>query len=173
MDQNRGSLTMKFKGTFRAMKFDLDGYRRAVDKHLRETIAMALMEWLEATVLAEIPVWSGASRATFLAVARHIQYSIPIFSVAPVNRVGQGMAESVGELETDSAKGRYVFKYSTTLPWLIVNEYFDATQWGFNLKKPGPYNFQLKGQLAFESFAANVRLPNPLPYIKPIPIKVG
>ena len=31
-------------------------------------IAQALMAWLEA-VLAEIPVWSGASRATFVKLA--------------------------------------------------------------------------------------------------------
>ena len=140
---------MKFTGTLVAPRIDLAKYRKALDKHLRETIAQALMEWLEATVLAEVPVWSGASRATFLQLARNIEYNIPIFPVAP-SRVGRGMSESNGSLETDEAKGRYVFKYQTTLPWLIINEYFDATQWGFHLKKPGPYDFQSKGQAAFQ-----------------------
>ena len=140
---------MKFTGTLVAPRIDLAKYRKVFDKHLRETIAQALMEWLEATVLAEVPVWSGASRATFLQLARNIEYNIPIFPVAP-SRVGRGMSESNGSLETDEAKGRYVFKYQTTLPWLIINEYFDATQWGFHLKKPGPYDFQNKGQAAFQ-----------------------
>ena len=99
---------MKFTGTLRAPRIDLDKYRRVLDKHLREAIAQAIMEWLEATVLAEVPVWSGASRATFLALARNIEYNIPIFPVAP-SRVGRGMAESSGSLETDAMKGRYVF----------------------------------------------------------------
>ena len=74
---------MKFTGTLVAPRIDLAKYRKALDKHLRETIAQALMEWLEATVLAEVPVWSGASRATFLQLARNIEYNIPIFPVAP------------------------------------------------------------------------------------------
>ncbi len=156
---------MKFTGTLRAPRIDLDKYRRVLDKQLREDIAQAIMQWLEATVLAEVPVWSGASRATFLALARNIEYNIPISPVAP-SRVGRGMAESSGSLETDAMKGRYVFQYQTTLPWLIVNEYFDATQWGFHLKKPGPYDFQKKGEAAFRSFAENVRLPNPFECLK-------
>ena len=127
---NERFLTMKFTGSLAAPRLDLSAYRRAMDKHLREAIAQALMAWLEATVLAEVPVWSGASRATFRALANHIEYNIPIFPVAP-SRISRGEAESSGSLETDEAKGRYVFKYQTTLPWLLINEYFDATQWGF------------------------------------------
>ena len=104
-----------------APRIDLDKYRRVLDRQLREDIAQAIMQWLEATVLAEVPVWSGASRATFLALARNIEYNIPISPVAP-SRVGRGMAESSGSLETDAMKGRYVFNYSTTLPWLCINE---------------------------------------------------
>jgi hypothetical protein len=161
---------MKFTGTLRAPRIDLDKYRRVLDKHLREAIAQALTEWLEATVMAEVPVWSGASRATFLALARNIEYNIPIFPVAP-SRISRGVSESSGSLEADEMKGRYVFTYQTTLPWLIINEYFDATQWGFHLKKPGPYDFQKKGAAAFRRFAENVRLPNPFECLKP-PTKI-
>ena len=69
-------------------------------------------------------------------------------------------------------KGRYVFTVPTTLPWLIINEYFDATQWGFHLKKPGPYDFQKKGQAAFRKFAETVRLPDPFECLKSTKIKV-
>ena len=162
---------MKFTGTLRAPRIDLDKYRRVLDKHLRETLAQAIVEWLEATVIAEVPVWSGASRATFLALARNIEYNIPISPVAP-SRVGRGTAESSGSLETDAMKGRYVFNYSTTLPWLCINEVADATQWGFHLKKPGPYDFQKKGEAAFRKAAATVRLPNPFECLKSTKIKV-
>ena len=101
---------MKFTGTLVAPRIDMAKYRNVLDKHLRETIAQAIVGWLEATVLAEVPVWSGASRATFLALARNIEYNIPIFPVAP-SRVDRGMAESSGSLEADAMKGRYVFTY--------------------------------------------------------------
>jgi hypothetical protein len=162
---------MKFTGTLRAPRIDLDKYRRLLDKQLREAIAQALREWLEATVLAEVPVWSGASRATFLALARNIEYDIPIFPEVP-SRTAQGVAESSGSLEADAMKGRYVFTYQTTLPWLVVNEYFDATQWGFHLRKPGPYDFQNQGAVAFRKFAESVRLPNPFACLKVTKTKV-
>ena len=63
--------------------------------------------------------------------------------------------------------------YTTSLPWLIINEYFDATQWGFHLKKPGPYDFQAKGLAAFLKFAEKVRLPDPFSCLKFAQIKVG
>ena len=162
---------MRFTGTLVAPRIDMAKYRSVLDKHLRETIAQAIMDWLEMTVLAEVPVWSGASRATFLALARNIEYNIPISPVAP-SRVGRGTAESSGSLETDAMKGRYVFNYSTTLPWLCINEVADATQWGFHLKKPGPYDFQKKGEAAFRKFAENLRLPDPFTCLKCTKIKV-
>ena len=163
---------MKFTGTFRAPRFNLTGYRKAVDNHFREVMAGAIMEWLEATVMTKVPVWSGASRATFIALARNIGYNIPIFPVAP-SRTSRGEAESLGHLDVgDSKPGRYLFTYKTTLPWLIINEYFDATQWGFNLRDPGPYHFQEAGAVCFRKLAENVRLPSPLPYLKSTPIKV-
>ena len=102
---------MKFTGTLVAPRIDMAKYRSVLDKHLREAIAQAIVGWLEATVLAEVPVWSGASRATFLALARNIEYNIPIFPVAP-SRVDRGMSESSGSLEADAMKGRYVFHVS-------------------------------------------------------------
>ncbi len=163
---------MKFTGALISPRFSLTAYRRAMDKCLREAVAQAVMEWLEATVIAEVPVWSGASRATFIALGRKIEYNIPIFPAAP-SRTSQGEAQSDGDLVADPMTGRYVFTYMTTLPWLIVNEYFDATVWGFHLKKPGPYEFQLKGQAAFRKFAQTVRLPNPFDSLKLRRIKVG
>jgi hypothetical protein len=163
---------MKFTGTLRAARIDMQKYRAALDACLREAISQGLMEWLEATVIAEVPVWSGASRATFLALARNIEYNIPIFPVVP-SRVGQGVSQSSGTLEANAGTGRYIFSYQTTLPWLIVNEYFDATQWGFHLKKPGPYHFQSKGEAAFRKFAERVRLPDPFTCLKTIKIKVS
>lgn len=162
---------MKFTGTLMAPRLNVAQYRAALDKYMHEIMVQAVTVWLETTVMAEVPVWSGASRATFLALARKIEYGIPILPVA-LSREDQGEAQSTGELDLGQTKaGQYVFTYSTTLPWLIINEYFDATQWGFHLHKPGPYAFQPKGAAAFLKFAETVRLPNPQFSVQPI--KVG
>ncbi len=163
---------MKFTGTLLAPSIDLAKYRRLLDARLREALAQALVRWLEATVIAEVPVWSGASRATFLALARNIEYNIPIAPVAP-SRTSQGEAASSGSWDVDESRGRYLFTYQTTLPWLIINEYFDATQWGFHLKRPGPYDFQTKGAAAFREEARTVQLPDPFACLTTEKIKVG
>ena len=66
----RRFLTMKFTGNslHRASTWQVPP---ALDKPLREASPRRSCSWLEATVMAEVPVWSGASRATFLAVAQH------------------------------------------------------------------------------------------------------
>ena len=67
--------------------------------------------------------------------------------------------------------GEYSFSYSTTLPWLIWNEYHNAnvepdpTLFG-RLTKPGPYNFQAVGARAFMAFADKVDLLPVAPYVK-------
>jgi hypothetical protein len=166
---------MKFTGTLSKPHLDLTAYRKVLDKHLREALAQALMEWLEATVLAMpegLPVWSGATRATFLALARHIEYDIPIAPMAP-SREAQGESQSLGLYDPgEKTPWHYTFTYVTTLPWLLVNEYFDARQWGFPLKHPGPYEFQAKGQVAFRRLAESVHLPDPFEFVQSRKIKV-
>ena len=39
---------------------------------------------------------------------------------------GIGQLAGDGSMETDKKKGDYTFTYSTTLPWLIWNEYHNA-----------------------------------------------
>ena len=77
---------------------------------MSEMIAQALMVWLEA-VLAEIPVWSGASRATFVKLAQQIGYDLPVGPAtgnwahglfdSRMDRTAMGMAQSDGKLTAD------------------------------------------------------------------------
>lgn len=149
---------MKFTGKLVAPRLNLDAYKDMLHRALEEALAQACEMWLAATVDAEVPVWSGASQATFLELAGRIGRPLPIAPVVQ-SRIGQGVAEGHARWETDKEKGLYTFEYSTTLWWLIVNEYYDATQWGIHLHKPGPYMFQIKGQAAFKHFANQVELP--------------
>jgi len=178
-------LTMKFTAQFSIPRIDVAAYRNALDSHMRAAIAQGLMEWLEA-VLAEIPVWSGASRATFVKLAGQIGYNL---SVAPaaveaahglfterIDRTGIGRAQSDGKLTADKETGEYTFPYSTTLPWLIWNEYHNANvepdpTLFYRLIEPGPYNFQVTGARAFLRFAETVDLPKVKPHVRAVRVK--
>lgn len=160
---------MKFKYSFQAPRINLIGYKKALDKYMRELLASGLSAWLE-IVIAEVPVWSGASRATFLKIANEISYPVPIGGLVR-DRTGIGQSMSTGKLIADIASGLYVFTYGTSLPWLIWNEYHNANESPdptlfAQLKKPGPYQFQIKGVAAFLHATGDADLPSVVPFVK-------
>jgi len=165
---------MKVKYSFRVPRINVDQYRTALDRYMKEALAEGLMAWLDA-VLLEIPNWTGASRATFWRLAELINAQVD----ASGPRVGIGQLAGDGSMETDKTKGVYTFTYSTTLPWLVWNEYHDAnvdpdpTKYPppARLRKPGPYGFQLTGVDAFQRVADRVKLPPVAPYVKSYPVK--
>jgi hypothetical protein len=176
---------MKFTYKFNIPRINVDRYRNELDKSMREAVAQAVMEWLDA-VLMEIPVWSGASRATFIKLGMQIGMNIPVapasgnwahgLFTSRIDRRGEGLSQSTGKVEHDKAKGRYVFIYGTTLPWLIWNEYHNANvepdpTLFYRVLKEGPYNFQAKGAEAFKKFAETVELPRVAPFVKSYPVK--
>lgn len=176
---------MKFTARLSAPRIDVAAYHNALDRHMSDLIAQAAMVWLEA-VLAEIPVWSGASRATFVKLANAIGHSLPVAPAAVntahglftsrIDRTGMGQAASDGEVVADKNTGEYTFTYSTTLPWLIWNEYHNANvepdpTLFYRLIEPGPYNFQIIGARAFLRFADNVALPPVGPHVRQVRVE--
>lgn len=167
---------MKVTYRFNVPTINLSGYRTALDKHMREVIGQAVMEWLD-VVLAEVPLWSGASRATFHKLQQAVGHSYSYGFSGERGRMGEEM--STGEIETRADKGTYTFTYGTTLPHLIWNEYHnanvdpDATKWPppAELHKPGPYGFQRIGEYAFKKFAESVKLPAVAPFVKASPVR--
>ena len=158
---------MKFKGTLVSFRINFTDYQKRLHESLSNDIAHAAFTWLEA-VLSEIPTWSGASRATFLRLAREVEYAL---TIAPKveSRIGYGQRHGDGEIKADPKKGIYTFSYSTTLRHLVHNEYNSPSSDPavfHRLKKPGPYHFQLKGQEAFRRFAAQISLPSPWKSLK-------
>jgi hypothetical protein len=156
---------MQWKAIFKLPRFNMAGYRSQLQKELGDALAFATAEWLDAAVNA-VPVWSGASRATFLPLASAISFHV---SISPVKRRGGinlGLQNASADFEADGQTGRFFFKYETSLEHLIYNEFNDGNispgpgQFG-TLLNPGPYDFQAKGQASFERFAPNVGLPNP------------
>jgi hypothetical protein len=160
---------MKLTGNFQVPKVNLNQFQQALHQELTKALVEGAKVYLEKVVPENkdehVPVWSGASRATFARLASYVEYAIawgPVTTPAgqAPDRVAMGLEH--GEAVFDpgrSTSGVYTFTYETTLPHLIINESYDATQWGFRLRHPGPYHFQEKGRLAFEQFASTVVLP--------------
>jgi hypothetical protein len=159
---------MRLSAVFQVPRVNFARYRAALQERMSEVLKQAAVQYLRATAEGKVPVWSGASRATFSALASHVDYALFIAqaSGAP-NRIDLGLAHGVGVFEIDATQGLFSFTYSTTLPHLIVNEYYNANtfinpktgQPYFHLKTPGPYHFQEAGQDAFREATAQVELP--------------
>ncbi len=155
---------MKFTGSLVSFEIDMSKYEQRLHEELSEEIARAATLWLKA-VLDEIPVWSGASWATFTKLSRAISATLAIsVDSDKLNRISYGRQHGDGALVTDRKNHEYFFEYSTDLRWLVHNEYntpdSDPNVWG-RLKKPGPYFFQRVGQKVFDTLANEVRLPSP------------
>lgn len=154
----------KISGKFKEPFIDIDKYKKLLQDQLVESVIQAAMRWLS-TATDIVPVWSGASRATFLSLARAIHYSLSI-SPRVISRVSLGNAHGDGGLQIDRDAAKFSFYYSTTLPHLIYNEYNDANQnpdptLYSRLLQPGPYNFQDIARQACLSELSNARLPDP------------
>jgi len=164
---------MKFTVRFQLPSIDTGAWVARMDTTLSKQIDKAATVWLNATVLLAIPVWSGASRGTFLKLAREINFPLTITGITPSGAArgggpSLGFQQSTGEVTKGSPTGVYTFTYGTTLFHLIFNEYENANanpeagRLFSQLKEPGPYNFQQIGQDAFEDYAKSVvELPSP------------
>lgn len=141
--------------------FDLTSYIQRLEREALNTISFAALEYIT-TSLSIIPVYGGASHATFTALADAA--GVPL-SISPRARdtQAQGIATSDGGI--DSNNNRYSFTYETTLPHLNVNERENANQFGFNLTNPGPYNFRSIAGSAAENVLESFAGVNPLAHI--------
>ena len=173
---------MRFTGTFKSIKINTSAYTKVLDDFLEEQVKRAATAWLNATVVAVIPVWSGASAATFRKLAQAVSFPLTITGVAPQGAYGAlgpqyGMQRSEGSTETQG--GVSTFTYGTSLFHLVYNESQDgnvnkkAAGVFASLNNPGPYGFQALGASAFEEFAQNVRLPSPWINATTTTIKIG
>ena len=173
---------MRFTGTFKGIQIAVSAYTQAVDTVLEEAITKAATAWLNATVMAVIPVWSGASAATFQKLARAVSFPLTITGVAPQGAYGAlgpqyGLQRSTGSVSKGGGKAS--FEYGTSLFHLVFNESQNANiskkagRVFSSLNQPGPYGFQSLGETAFTSFAATVILPNPWLHVQIKTIKVG
>lgn len=165
---------MKFKPKYRSIRLNLAAYRKVLEAHLREAIAFSVFQYLS-LVEETIPVYGGASRATFLYLAKAIDYHLPINPRA-ADTTSEGIQASRGTVDVNPRAGTASFTYQTALEHLIYNEHHDGNarpgpgQWG-TLLNPGPYRFRPQALAQFLRFAAAVGLPNPYQSLTSKPIR--
>jgi hypothetical protein len=170
---------MKFTPDFVALDLDLTSYKQKLSSYMVDWLKQAGREWLQATVLAVIPTWSRASRATFQKLAGELGMMIPYGPrLSRKDRTSLGLATGSGSgLELDPGASRWHFVYSSTLRYLAYNEY-NRVVYGQapnvfsrkGLRNPTPYHFQDKGQKAFESFTRFTALPDPFQFLKRVKV---
>lgn len=181
---------MKVTCRFKGIQISKDTYKRRLDASLSKHLEKAAATWLNATVLLLIPVWSGASRATFLKLAREVGFPLTITGIranpdlisSQPDRWGPraGFQHSQGQVTKDPAIGLFKFTYGTDLFHLVFNEEQNANaspaagRLFSRLENPGPYNFQEIGADAFIDYArTQVVVPSPWGAIKTTQIRAG
>lgn len=168
---------MKFRIRLQTATIEMDQYLLRMDKILTKHLNRAAQTWLNATVLLAIPVWSGASHATFLKLARAVNHPLTITGIKKTAKKGiargtdgprLGFQKSKGEVSLGQTPGLYTFTYETDLFRLVFNEFNNANENKeagrvFSaLRNPGPYGFQAVGKAAFLDYTDNaVELPSP------------
>jgi hypothetical protein len=170
---------MKATFDYSTIKFSLAAYTKDLNQQMTNQLKEAVGVWIS-TAVSVIPVWTGASHATFVKLAAKIGQS---FSVGGGNipgvRIGPSEGRSASRGTLTAWGGVWVAEYSTTLWHLIYNEYNDGNldkltaRVRSHLKKPGPYGFQDKANTAFKAYVDKyVRMPKPWNYITVIQRKV-
>jgi len=151
-----------WEANLRGLNLRLPVVQKAIDRKVRESTKRGAHVWLD-TVLAIVPTWSGASRATFEALAQAVGYTVsygPIRSFQDRRGLGQGTGFG-GLVKTGPAS--YAFTYRTDLRYLIFNEANEARRGVAGVFKglitPTPYKFFEKGEAAFLEYSKTVRLP--------------
>ena len=160
-----------FKAKVTLVKFDKRGYLKKLDKEMTETTKEAARGWLQ-VVTTIIPIWSRASIGTFKELADKVGYPLVLGAhISKKDRLPLGLSTGRGGLKLSDTS--WHFYYETDLRYLAFNEFNtakagDVSGW-FSTHRvgPGPYRFQDAGAAAFTSFAAQVKLPNPISFINP------
>lgn len=162
---------MRLSATLQTPRINIAAYKKTLAEDMTAALTNAAFEWVLAAT-AEIPVWSGASHATFLLLAREIGFQLSIAEApnAP-RRVNYGLRNSEGSFEANPDSGRFQFSYETSLKHLIYNEFNNANvtpdpDLFSRLLKPGPYQFQDRAREAYLRAIRGIGIPDPRKFIK-------
>ena len=125
---------------------DIIRAKKRIHDHMTAFTFDVLREWVTESTNV-IPVWSGASRASFLKLANQVQVAIEIDSliVAPIgSRVPLGYETSIGVIIADArgSSGLYGWDWESTLFYIdIVQDrvrFIEAGNRVVDRRKPPP-----------------------------------
>jgi hypothetical protein len=122
---------------------DIPRAKRKIGEVMTKFTFDVLREWVT-EVTNVIPVWSGASRASFLKLANQVQVAIEIepLIVAPIgSRIPLGFETSVGVVIADArgSSGLYGWDWSSTLDYIgIVDDRVRFLEAGERVIKRNP-----------------------------------
>lgn len=124
---------------------DIPKAKKVVHQAMTEFVFRVLSEWVTETTTV-IPVWSGASRASFLKLANQAKVQIEIESqiVAPIgSRIPLGFETSTGVVIADArgSGGLYGWRWDSTLDYIgIVDDRVRFTEVGQRVidRNPAP-----------------------------------
>lgn len=150
---------MKLTGFFASLNYSAGGAERAINEALEDTLFRAWDAWVTEFIRI-VPVWTGQSVGSILPLAEILgrPVSITPSPTAPGGRSALGASQSSAVIERQP--GRRTITYETAIKHLVINEFFDATVFGFNLRRPGPYNFQGQCNAKFLEVVKEARLPD-------------
>lgn len=116
-------------------KVDVGRTRNKWDAEMKAYSLEALKQWVIGSTEV-IPVWSGASKASFIKAANEAKLNLEITPVAPTppgSRIGLGVAESEFVFMADINSGEYSWDWSTSLFYIdIVEDRVQFVQAGQN-----------------------------------------
>lgn len=161
----------QISATLIAPTIDMASYRKALINHFDYHLEQGIRRYIKAIAFNVVPVWSGASVATFLKLAALADYSLSVTPRTSRGRISLGKSSSGADIQMNGNRGQFHFLYETSLPHLVFNEYNNANMGGdprvySKLIQPGPYGFQNIGKAVFLSYAKSVRMPNPYKYMR-------
>lgn len=142
----------RFTTTLSLIKLDLKAAEAALHREIIEILKAGVKAWVERAT-SVIPNWSGASREVFREIGDAVGAS---FNSGPVNRPWhvpdrRGLGRASSDYRLNLSGPIYEFEHTNNLPHLQINEQFDATQWGFKLLQPGPYNYREQAKRAYQN----------------------
>ena len=143
---------MHLTAKFQVPNVNFDRFRQALHEKLSESLTEAAKQWLMAVVpvstMEGIPVWSAASRATFSPLASYATYALALAPAGDApDRVHLGLENGDATFEADRNTGIYRFSYSTTLPHLIINEYYNANTFHQSCDRGTVFSSQASGAI--------------------------
>jgi len=154
---------MRFTGHFTGPKLDLKAWKAELRTHLESKLHEYVREWLRA-VTGRVPVWSGMSQASLLAISEMVGGRL-VISPKVKSRIPQGRA--LGTATPNITDTDFTITIVTKVPHYTYQEYKRSPRGG---SPSAPWFSLFAGSEAFKAIAQDAILPPVLfkPFVKTI-----